>query len=99
MLVVIGHLRFPPGTRAAVLAALTEVVITSRAEAGCLFYDFAEDVIEPDLFRVSEGWRDAEALRTHFASTHFQQFSATREGLGMTERVVAIYETPGPTTV
>lgn len=99
MLLVIGHLRFPPAARSEVLAALAEVIAATRAEPGCLFYDFAEDVLEANLFRVSEGWRDADALRGHFASPHMDRFRAAREALGMTERVVTIYGSDGPVEV
>ena len=99
MLLVIGHLRFPAECRAGVLDALAAVIAPTRAEPGCLFYDFAEDVLEPDTFRVSEGWRDADALRDHFASPHMATFRAAREALGMTERVVTIYASTGPVEV
>ncbi|MDE2619119.1 MAG: antibiotic biosynthesis monooxygenase [Sphingomonadales bacterium] len=99
MLLVIGHLRFPPEARADALAALAAITTATRAEPGCLFYDFAEDVLEPDLFRVSEGWRDAAALREHWSSAHMATFRARREALGMSERVVTLYETAGPTEI
>jgi len=99
MLLVIGHLRFPAEARSSVLAALAAVIAATRSEPGCLFYDFAEDVLEADCFRVSEGWRDADALRAHFATPHMDAFRAAREALGMTERVVTIYETAGPTEI
>jgi len=99
MLLVIGHLRFPSAARTGVLAALADVIAATRAEPSCLFYDFAEDVLEPDLFRVSEGWRDADALRAHFASDHMARFRDAREALGMTERVVTIYGSDGPVEV
>lgn len=56
-------------------------------------------MLEPDLFRVSEGWHDAAALREHWASTHMATFRARREALGMSERVVTLYETAGPTEI
>lgn len=99
MLLVIGHLRFPAASRAGVLAALAEVVAATRAEPGCLFYDFAADVLEPDVFRVSEGWQDADALRAHFTTPHMDAFRAAREALGLTERVVTIYDSTGPTEI
>lgn len=95
MLLVIGHLRFPVDARAGVIAALAAVIAASRAEPGCLFYDFAEDVLEPGLFRVSEGWRDADSLRGHFASPHMATFRAAREALGLIERVVEVHESAG----
>lgn len=99
MLLVIGHLRFPAAARAGVLAALADVIAETRAEPGCLFYDFAEDVLEPNVFRVSEGWRDTDALRHHFASAHMERFRTARETLGMAERVVTIYASEGTVTL
>ena len=99
MLLVIGQLRFPPEVRAGALAAMAEVTRATRAEPGCLFYDFAEDLFEANLFRVSEGWHDAEALRGHWASAHMEQFRTIRDALGMSERIVTLYETEGPTEI
>lgn len=99
MLLVIGQLRFPPEVREAALAAMAKVTAATLAEPGCRFYAFSEDLAEPNLFRVSEGWDDAAALRGHFASPHMDHFRAVREALGMTDRVVKIYETAGPAEV
>lgn len=99
MLLVIGQLRFPAEARAGALAAMAEVTAATLAEPGCRFYAFAEDLTEPNLFRVSEGWDDADALRAHFATPHMAHFRTVREALGMTERVVTIYETAGPTEI
>ena len=99
MLLVIGQLRFPAEARDGALAAMAEVTAATRAEPGCRFYAFAEDLAEPNLFRVSEGWDDADALRAHFASPHMIRFIAERAALGMSERVVTIYETAGPTEI
>ena len=37
-------------------------------------YDYAVDMLEPDLMRVRELWRDEQALKDHFATPHMAAF-------------------------
>lgn len=62
MVVVIGTFRLPVASLAAGREAMARVIAASRAEAGCLEYAYAEDVLEPGLFRVSEAWASRAAL-------------------------------------
>ena len=50
------------------------MIEASRAEPGCAGYDYAFDLIEPDLMRVRELWRDEQALKDHFATPHMAAF-------------------------
>jgi quinol monooxygenase YgiN len=92
MIVVIGTFRLPIENIEAGRAAMSHVIAASRAEAGCLSYAFAEDVLEPGLFRVSEAWKGREALATHFEAAHMKQWQRERAELGMTDRAVMVYE-------
>lgn len=49
MIVVIGTFRLPIERCAEAQGALSRVIAASRAEAGCLSYAYAEDVLEPGL--------------------------------------------------
>lgn len=40
-------------------------------EAGCVYYYTGRDLIEPDLFRLSEGWTDQASLDAHLQTEHF----------------------------
>lgn len=63
-------------------------VETTRGKDGCLYYSFAEDVAEPGLFRVAEGWRDRAALDTHLSSPDFADTLRQAGEMRITERQV-----------
>ncbi len=92
MIVVLGHFRLPPASLEAARIAMAQVIALSRAEPGCIAYDYAEDVLEPGLFRVSERWASRDALGGHFASPHMARWKSEREVLGLTDRNVRAYE-------
>jgi quinol monooxygenase YgiN len=95
MIAVIGSFRLTVANAGAGRAAMARVIAASRAEPGCLTYAYAEDVLEPGLFRVNELWTDRAALAAHFASAHMRQWQRERVELGMTGRAVAAYEVSG----
>jgi quinol monooxygenase YgiN len=93
VIVVIGTFRLPD--RAAAQAALERVVAASRAEAGCIGYAYAEDVLEPGFYRVNEAWVDRAALAAHFAAPHMERWRRERDELGMSDRKVTAYTVSG----
>ena len=95
MIVVIGSFRLPVENLEAGRAAMARVVATTRAEAGCIAYAYAEDVLEPGLLRVNEAWTDRAALAAHFGAPHMKQWQRERAEIGMTERQVIAYEVSG----
>ena len=95
MIVVIGTFRLPIERCKEAQPALARMIAASRAEAGCLSYTYAEDVLEPGLFRVSEAWTSRPALTAHFATPHMQAWQAERAELGMSERDVRAYSVSG----
>lgn len=95
MIVVIGTFRLPIERYEEAQPALKRVIAASRAEAGCLSYTYAEDVLEPGLFRVSEAWTSRAALTAHFATPHMLAWQAERAALGLSERDVRAYTVNG----
>ena len=91
MIVIAGSFRLPVAARQQAQAALERVVLATRAEAGCLAYSYAEDVLDPGLYRVSEVWESRETLEAHFAAPHMEQWKVERAELGMTERDIKGY--------
>lgn len=71
---VLAEARFDPEQTERVSAVARPMIEASRAEAGCAGYDYAFDLIEPDLMRVRELWRDEQALKDHFATPHMAAF-------------------------
>ncbi|OIN12236.1 putative quinol monooxygenase [Oceanisphaera psychrotolerans] len=79
---MIVTLKASPEAKDNVRAAMQQLVPPTRAEAGCLQYDFYE--IDPEAaggvantggdFVVIEGWRDQAGHQAHVESDHFQAF-------------------------
>lgn len=74
MLVVLADARFDPAQADEVRTLSRPMIEASRREPGCAGYDYAFDLLEPDLMRVREWWRDEQALRDHFATPHMAAF-------------------------
>ena len=92
MIVVIGEFRIPPDHASEASVAMARVIAASRGEPGCRAYSYAEDVLEPGLFRVSEAWESREALSAHFATEHMRKWQDERAGYAMSARRVVAYE-------
>lgn len=87
---VIGEFRFPAENMGAAREPMARVIAATRAEAGCELYSFAEDVVEPGLFRISERWASRAALDAHFATPHMKTWQEEREALGLFGRRLSI---------
>ena len=74
MLVVLADARFDPAQADRVRAVARPMIEASRAELSCAGYDYAFDLLEPDLMRVREWWKDEQALKDHFATPHMAAF-------------------------
>ena len=64
-----------PGMRQAFYDILKKEGIgeASRAEDGCILYDYAFDPDDPDLLRLFEVWEDAEKQIIHTSTPHFSR--------------------------
>ena len=64
-----------PGMRQAFCDAVKAEGIgeASRAEDGCILYDYAFDPEDPDLLRLFEVWEDAEKQKIHMETPHFSR--------------------------
>lgn len=54
------------------LPVIERLVHASRREEGVLAYTFARDLLQLELIRIFEVYRDRAAFDAHTASTHFQ---------------------------
>lgn len=92
MIVVVGQFRLPLESLEAGRKAMARVIAATLGEPGCLAYAYAEDLLEPGLFRVNEAWESRAALAAHFEMLHMKQWLRERAELGMTGREVTAYE-------
>lgn len=75
MILVIGHVKIAPEKVAIVRTALQTMIATTRGEAGCVLYAFAEDVVEPGCLRIVERWESWETLAAHGKAPHMKVWS------------------------
>lgn len=93
MFVVVGSFRIPPGMVEIVTPVMETMIRASRTEEGCIEYSYALDVIDKGLVRVSEKWRDRDALEAHFRTAHIAEWRAQVSALAVTDRELIAYET------
>ncbi|GAB2722900.1 MULTISPECIES: putative quinol monooxygenase [Comamonas] len=96
MLLIVGTVRLPAANLERALPAMRAMVEASRAEAGCLEYGYAQDVLEPGLIHVKELWSDQAALDAHFASSHIQAWRAAWPALEIGDRALRVYDVGAP---
>lgn len=69
-LVIIAKITAVEGKSEAAKAALLELVEPTLKEAGCIQYDFHQDLKNPHLFYAYEIWESMEHLGAHGKSAH-----------------------------
>ncbi len=50
---------------------MRKVMEATRAEDGCIEYNYAEDVLDPGLIRVSEVWKAASSSPRHLKTAAY----------------------------
>ena len=96
MIVVVGQFRFPPEQMAAALPAMRKVMEATRAEDGCIEYNYSEDVLDPGLIRVSEVWASRAQLDAHMQAPHMAVWQQERTALGLSGRAISVFEAGEP---
>lgn len=96
MLIVIAEAFVPEASRAALLEAGAAMVTASRQEAGCAGYDYAWDILEPNVMRIRELWQDEAALRFHFKTPHMAVFLAALRADKNVKTSIAVYDAGNP---
>lgn len=69
---IIGTVTGRPECRAELEAILTQQVAPTRAEAGCINYDFHVDAADDCVFVFYENWRSQDDLDQHMKMPHLQ---------------------------
>lgn len=72
MYTIIGTVTARPETREELATLLQAQVVPTRAEAGCINYDFHVDATDPCVFVFYENWTNRAALDAHLAMPHLQ---------------------------
>ena len=69
---ITGTVVAKPGKREELLASLSAQVAPTRAEAGCINYDFHCDKADPNVFVFYENFVSREALDEHSKQPYLQ---------------------------
>ena len=72
MYTIIGTVTARPETRDELHKLLMAQVAPTRAEAGCINYDYHVDAADPCAFVFYENWINKAALDAHLAMPHLQ---------------------------
>jgi quinol monooxygenase YgiN len=72
MYTIIGTVTARPDTSAELAELLAAQVAPTRAEAGCINYEFHVDAANPCVFVFYENWTSRAALDAHLAMPHLQ---------------------------
>ena len=67
------------GSESKMKELLSTMVIPSKAEEGCLFYEIFQYENDKKKFMAVETWRDEEALDGHKASAHYAVYKSSYE--------------------
>ena len=91
MIVVVGHFRLPLERMVEARGAMARVMLATRAEAGCVQYNYAEDLLDPGLIRVSEVWDSRAQLTAHLQTPHMLTWGEERIALGLSGRAITVF--------
>ena len=92
MIVVAGTVRIDPAKLDRARVEMAKMIAASRAEDGCFGYSYAIDVLDPQVVRVFEAWRDRAALEAHFNTPHIAAWRAAWPSIGISDRKLEAYD-------
>lgn len=75
MIIVEGWIKVAEGEITRIKTQIMHAMAETLKEDGCLHYSMAIDIIDNRLIRISERWRDEDALAAHFGAPHMVEFA------------------------
>ncbi|UVA80300.1 putative quinol monooxygenase [Pandoraea commovens] len=76
-IVVTAYYRVDPADRQTFVDAVIPEMTAARQMPGCIYYAFAADLTDENLFHLVEGWADQEAYEYHENASSFLTALAT----------------------
>ncbi|MEO1730206.1 MAG: putative quinol monooxygenase [Pseudomonadota bacterium] len=74
MIIVLANAKLGEGALEEANTALETMVTASRAEEGVIEYNYAVDILDPTMMRITEKYADEAALSSHAKSDHMAAF-------------------------
>ena len=94
-MIVAGTVKMKPGDIAKVKDAAIEMMTATRAEDGCIEYEFSEVIGEPGTMRIFEKWESWDHLRAHFEAAHMAVWLEAMKAVSVTDRGISVYDQIG----
>ena len=92
MIVVNARIQITPEAVEALREAIIAMQTASLAEDGCEDYNFAVELADPGVLRITERWTGMEALAAHFQTAHMAEFLAAMQAQPPGESAAHFYE-------
>ena len=74
MIIVHGTFPVKAELRDQALDLMRRMALASRAEVGCVSYEFYIGLSDPNLLLLFQEWESVEALQGHFDTDHMEDF-------------------------
>ncbi len=74
MIIVHGTIPIRPDCREQALKLARGMTEATRAEPGCISYDFYVGLSDPNTLMLFQEWESMEALMRHFQTSHMEEF-------------------------
>lgn len=74
MIIVHGTFPVKPEFRDDALTMMRRMAVASRAEYGCISYEFYVGLSDPNKLLLFQEWESVEALQGHFETDHMEEF-------------------------
>lgn len=92
MIVISGKFAAKPDRREELIQLAIGMFDRSRAEPGCISYNFYEDAANSNNFLFFEEWKMQEDIDKHFQTEHFKKFMEKFPDLIIGEAKIRIYQ-------
>ena len=74
MIIVHGTFPVRADVREDALELMREMAVASRAEHGCISYEFYIGLSDPNTLLLFQEWESVDALQGHFETAHMEEF-------------------------
>ncbi|MDA0787920.1 MAG: putative quinol monooxygenase [Proteobacteria bacterium] len=74
MIIVHGTFIVKPEVQNDALEMMRQMAVASRAERGCITYEFYMGVSDPNTMLLFQEWESVEALQDHLDTEHMEEF-------------------------
>ncbi len=91
-LTLIATMSAKPGKTDELKNTLLSLIQPTRAEQGCICYDFHQNTDQPEEFMFYEQWSDKAALDQHLETSHIKSFISKIPELLATELNLSQWE-------